>query len=292
MRTAQPEVRLPVAITVIIVHYRTEDHLTRCLDDLASRSDRPMQVVVVDSASLRQPDDWRARYSGVEWLNLTDNRGFAVAVNAGARIATGDVLLFLNPDARLEPGSLDALAAVMMERRDAGVVAPQLVSPQGSSQPSGGSFPTFSALVVQKFARLAGRQRLLPTDPVGSDPVLLDWVSATAMLCRRTAFDAVGGMDESLFLYYEDCDFCSRLQAKGWRSYLVPAARAVHESGASFGGDWRSRLAAFRSSEDRYFRKHRPRWESWALRLVRPIYDRFGLRRTLYHLSPSQIPDR
>jgi GT2 family glycosyltransferase len=110
------------------------------------------------------------------------------------------------------------------------------------------------------------------------------------MVCRRTAFEAIGGFDEQLFLYYEDSDLCLRLFRNGWHAYLVPAATAIHLGGASFGGDVRRQLRFFRASQDYYFRKHRPAWELVLLRGLRVLYDLFGVRTVLYPMNPGQPP--
>ena len=282
----------PLPVTTIIVHYRTEEHLVRCLDDLALRPDRPREVTVVDNASLRDPDHWRARYPHAHWVFLEENRGYAAGVNAGAGSATSAFLLLLNPDARPDPGSLRTLVAFMSAHDEAGAAASQLLSPDGAPQSSGGSFPTFRSLALEKLARIGKRKRRAPSDLPRSLPVAMDWVSATVMLCRRTAFEAVDGMDEGFFLYYEDCDFGLRLREKKWLSYVLPAARAVHYGGASFKGDQQLQLEAFHASEDRYFRMHRPRWEGFALRLLRPVYDGLKLRDPLYPKSSGKPASR
>lgn len=279
----------PLPVTTVIVHYATEEHLVSCLDDLASRPDRPREITVVDNASLKDPDHWRVCYPEVDWIFLEENNGYATGVNAGAGRATSAFLLLLNPDASPYPGSLRTLVDFMMAHHEAGAVAPQLFSADGAPQSPGGSFPTFRSLVLEKLARIGQRRKRASLDPPTLLPIAMDWVSATVMLCRRTALEAVDGMDEGFFLYYEDCDLGLRLRANRWLSYLVPAARAVHYGGASFQGDQRSQLNAFHASEDRYFRMHRPRWEGLALRFLRPVYDRLQLRDPLYP-KPSAKP--
>lgn len=277
-------------VSAIIVHYGTPDRLRDCLEDLASRPDAPSQVIVVDNGSLEARGHWREQFPGIDWVFLEANRGFAAGVNAGARRAFAEFLLFLNPDARLDSGALFRLSAFIATRANAGVVSPLLVSSTATPQPTGGEFPTLASLLARKLVRIVRRSG--PAHLVGSGTVVLDWVSATAMLCRRAAFDAVSGMDDEFFMYYEDCDFCFRLRMAGWRSYLCADARAVHEGGASFRGDQRRQVRVFRLGEDRYFRKHRPRWESQGLKLLRPLYDRLDLRENLYPRSKGRVPER
>jgi GT2 family glycosyltransferase len=80
------------------------------------------------------------------------------------------------------------------------------------------------------------------------------------MMVRRTAFDAVGGMDEQFFLYWEDADLCRRMAAAGWTTYYHPGASATHLTGQSSRQVPEASLVAFHESADRYYRKHGRRW--------------------------------
>jgi GT2 family glycosyltransferase len=56
----------------------------------------------------------------------------------------------------------------------------------------------------------------------------VDWVTGALLIVRRAAIQAVGLLDESYFLYWEDLDWCYRMRQAGWSVYHVPAARAIH----------------------------------------------------------------
>ena len=62
---------------------------------------------------------------------------------------------------------------------------------------------------------------------------MVEWVSGTAMLVRRTAFEEVGGFDEDYFMYVEDVDLCWRLRKAGWDVRYAPTAGVVHAIGGS-----------------------------------------------------------
>jgi GT2 family glycosyltransferase len=98
------------------------------------------------------------------------------------------------------------------------------------------------------------------------------WYTAACVLVRTMAFRGVGGFDEGFFMYYEDVDFCIRLQRAGWRLTLEPRAVVHHRGGLAAAG--RGADEAYRRSQLRFYRKHRPRWE---LRLMRQrLRRRFG----------------
>jgi GT2 family glycosyltransferase len=73
-----------------------------------------------------------------------------------------------------------------------------------------------------------------------------------------------------------------RLRRRGWLIELVPSATAVHVGGASFGQDTDVQRRAYRAGQDRYFRKHRSPLERLAIAILRPIYERLGVRNSLY----------
>lgn len=272
----------PPRVSAIVVHYRAEQYLGRCLDALARAGERvPLETIVVDNASLRDVAGWRERYPQIVWLVQASNRGFASAVNVGLGPATGTYVLIQNPDAWLLDGSLERLVQRLDEAPQVAAVTPQLIDDRGSPQPSGGDAPTLTRILAGKAA-LAARRVADTRTPTSTTAVQLDWASATALLCRRSALDDIGGMDEGFFLYYEDCDLGLRLRRRGWRIELMPLATAVHVGGASFASDAALQRRAYRAGQDRYFRKHRPPPERLALAILRPVYERLGVRNSLY----------
>jgi GT2 family glycosyltransferase len=69
-------------------------------------------------------------------------------------------------------------------------------------------------------------------------PRRVPWAIAALLLVRRTAWDAAGGFDEEQWMYAEDLDLGWRLRRAGWATRYVPAARVLHESGASTAKAW------------------------------------------------------
>jgi len=98
----------------------------------------------------------------------------------------------------------------------------------------------------------------------------VEWVSGSAVLIRRAAFEEVGGFDEGYFMYVEDVDLCTRLRAAGWTILFSPELEVVHETGVSSRA--RSRALAFEHSRSlyRFYLRHRSRgWRILLAPLVR-----------------------
>jgi GT2 family glycosyltransferase len=154
------------------------------------------------------------------------NLGFAGGANRGAQAACGELLVFLNPDARVLPGALTALAAALAEHPGAGIAGGGLVGEGGRWEPGAARFAPVRHLLLDTSAgRLGARLRRAPYD--------VDWVYGTFMAVKRDLFERLGGFDTRYFLYGEDMDLCFRAGRLGERTIHVPAARAVHLANVS-----------------------------------------------------------
>jgi N-acetylglucosaminyl-diphospho-decaprenol L-rhamnosyltransferase len=235
----------------------------------------PLEVIVVDNDSLTEPQRWENAYPQVRWLLRKQNQGFGTAANEGVRAAEAEFLLVLNSDAWPIDEALDQMVDFLDANPTVAVVNPQLLSPSGEPQPIlGDASPTLGRMLAARLSRVlpVARQRAVASDWTGTFD--LQWPSGAVMLCRRQAWEEIGGFDEGFFLYFEDCDFGLRLRRGGWRMVFLPAARAVHIGGVSFGADNSARLRAYRTAQERYFRKHRPVVEQILLRLLLQLEGR------------------
>lgn len=203
------------------------DHLRRALAGLRAQT-RPVDVVVVDNGS---GDDSvglvREEFPEVALLELRENVGFGPALNRAVAEHPGDPVILLNNDAEPEPAFFEALlgaldgegtqmvAGVLVQERD-----PQLIDSAG----------VVADRTLMGFDHLHGEP--LEAARTAADPL---GPSGGAALYRRAAFEAVGGFDERIFLYYEDLDLALRLAAGGGRCRLAPEARALHAYSASLG---------------------------------------------------------
>jgi N-acetylglucosaminyl-diphospho-decaprenol L-rhamnosyltransferase len=211
---------------VYIPHHNGSRLLARTLESLRAQS-RPLDVVVVDNGS---EDDSaalvRERFPEVALLELGENLGFGRALNRAARERPADPLILLNNDAECEPRFVEALLEALDERVQsvAGVLLqerrPELIDSAG----------VVADRTLMGFDYLHGE----PAEAARAAPDPLGPTGGAALL-RRGAFEALGGFDERIFLYYEDLDLALRMAAAGGRCRLAPAARAVHAYSASLG---------------------------------------------------------
>jgi GT2 family glycosyltransferase len=263
--TMHPEATLDrgnVSVSALVVNYHAYGELGACLTSLAQQH-TPLEVIVVDHETI----DERRRmleqqHPSVRWIPRAENPGFAAGVNLAARHATGRYLYLVNPDALVAPNTSTVLAAWLDEHVRVGVVGSKVLDPDGSIQASARRFPGASTAFGGRTSWLTRR---FPANPVTrrnllvgshvSAPIEVDWVSGASMMVRRRAFDAVGGMDEGFFLYWEDADLCKRLRDAGWTTAYHPGSTITHLCGRSSCNSARSTVAFHRSAY-RYFRKH------------------------------------
>lgn len=217
--------------TAVVVTYNSARWIDRCLGSLIG-----VPTIVVDNAS----DDAttaivRDRHPDVRLIARSRNGGFAVAVNEGSKAALTDDILLLNPDAIARPGSVVILDAYLRDHPKVGIVAPRLLNPDGTRQNNIRTFPTPLTMLARRsplgwtgLGRRILRNHFLHDS--GSDAARpIPATIGAAMLVRRAAIDDIGPMDERIFLYGEDWDWCYRVWAKGWEVHLEPAAVMEHE---------------------------------------------------------------
>jgi GT2 family glycosyltransferase len=211
---------------VYIPNFNGAGWIQRTLRSL-QRQSRPVDVVVVDNGSADGSVELvRSEFAEVTLVELGRNIGFGPALNLAVAEWPADPLILLNNDVECEPRFLEALldglgegvqsvAGVLVSERE-----PELIDSAGVVADE--TLMGFDYLHGEPLA--AARDAAAPLGPTGG-----------AALYRRDAFEAVGGFDERIFLYYEDLDLALRLAAGGARCRLAADARALHAYSASLG---------------------------------------------------------
>ena len=260
-------------IAVVVVSFETRTTLLDGLTALERNAGIAIETLVVDNASHDgSAEAVRARFPRVRVVANAQNVGFARACNQGVRETRAPLVLFLNPDATLEPGALAALASLLEARPRVGIAGPRTRSSNGDIQVSTG--PDLS--LASEW-----RQRRLVRGVVHRDPRALataearhavehepDWVSGACLLARREPFLAVGGFDEGFFLYEEDADLCRRVRAAGWQVLFTPTAEVRHARGLSMARAPQCAQLEYHRSHLRYYRKHCGLLQRAVLRLL------------------------
>ncbi len=247
--------------SVIIVSFNTCATLLRCLESIAGTA----PVCVVDNASSDGTQAAvRAHFPHVQLLALPTNRGFSVAVNAGARLVGGDCLLLLNPDTEVPPGGIAEMERGLLGRPHVAALGFRQVDASGAFQLAAGPYPSFLGEAMRRLVQRrldaghAWMGRLM--DRVLSRARPVAWVAGSSLLVRRVDFDRIGGFDEGFFLYFEDIDFCLRLQTQVGPIYYDPSVTILHHRGMSAATAPALARLAYRNSQLRFWEKHHGLW--------------------------------
>jgi N-acetylglucosaminyl-diphospho-decaprenol L-rhamnosyltransferase len=237
------------SVLVIIVNYKSAAltlQSVATLEHERAAQGLDLRVVVVEN----QSGDAEALRAGLAqragWVDLIlaeKNGGFAYGNNIGFRHAyeTGfvpDFFYLLNPDTRVYPGAITRLCEFMDANPEVGIAGSSLENDDGSDWPIAFRFPTLqsevdSAIGLGVVTRLLERWSVAKR--MGKTPEQVDWLPGASMLVRREAVEAIGGLDEEYFLYYEETDFCLKAKRAGFSCWYVPDSRVVHITGQSTG---------------------------------------------------------
>ena len=235
---APDHVKVRRRVSVVMVVYMTGESLEQSLA-CALADKRVDELVVVDNGSLPADAQLLAslaeRDRRVVLMSGQGNVGFARGANLGARRATGDVLVFLNPDAFLQPGCIDALTRAIEDRPVPCLVGGRVLNADRTEQRGArrGDITPISALL-----RLSHMARHVPAwkryevhweqDATPEGVAAIPTISGACFCMRREDFDAVQGFDEGYFLHVEDVDLCWRIRQAGGLVLFQPKAEVVH----------------------------------------------------------------
>jgi GT2 family glycosyltransferase len=224
-------------LSVIIVNYCTPDLTKKCVQSLREwKIANDDQICVVDNAS---PDNslvsLRAELDNIKVLDSGRNGGACYGINTGAREATCEYIMVINPDTYFIDDSIKLAFKVFKEQPDVGLIGLDLIYPDGRRQYSGRRFYSVIDILARRLP--IGRywplnkrvdRHLMLSDWERGASFNADWVMATGFIIRRNLFQHIGYMDESYFIYMEDVDLCARVWLSGSRVVCVPNARLVH----------------------------------------------------------------
>jgi N-acetylglucosaminyl-diphospho-decaprenol L-rhamnosyltransferase len=163
------------------------------------------------------------------------------------------------------PGALEVLTRTLDEHPRAALVAPLVLNPDRTVQPTKRSFPSLRHAALHGIVGLLwrgnpGTRAYTLADARFEEAQTVDWVAPVAIAIRREAFEAVGGFDESFFFFVEDVDLCRRLWDAGFEVWFEPHAEVTHVWGASWTQQPLRFLWIHQRSLYRYWRKHRRGW--------------------------------
>jgi len=225
---------VPIRLSIVVVTFNSRAAVSATLPALCGQLGPGDELVVVDNASSDgTPAAVRALAPGATLLESGSNAGFAGGAAAGARAATGDVLVFLNPDAAPAPGFLEAIRRPAADGRGWAAWMGLVTADGGRTVNTSGGVVHFTGIA---WAGEAGA----PAPRTDPRPREVAFLSGACLAIPREAWQRSGGFDEAFFMYQEDVDLSLRLRLAGGRLGIEPAAVVDHHYAFAKGPEkWR-----------------------------------------------------
>ncbi|HTH99449.1 MAG TPA: class I SAM-dependent methyltransferase [Acidisoma sp.] len=264
-RLSFPVVEQPDISAVIVVW--NSAHLTlRCLRALQAAEGPSLEIIIFDNGSSDETGALLDRTDGIRVIRSKDNLGFLLGSNRGAELATGRAILLLNSDAFVRPDTLAVALNTLESAPDIGAVGARLLLPSGRLQEAGSIiWSDGSCLGYARGAEAEAFEGMFRRE--------VDYCSGAFLLTPRALWTKLGGLEEAFApAYYEETDFCMRMQEAGYRIIYEPAAVVDHfefgseaKSGESTAAMVRNQ-ALFKSRHEAVLqRKHLPPHEDHIL---------------------------
>lgn len=228
-----------VELSVVIVAWNARRYLELCLESLAKDPPRrSMEVLVIDNASADDTIEMvEGKFPWVKLIKSKENLGFSKGNNVAIRRCEGRYIALVNPDVIVFPGCLDALADFLDQNPKVGNVGPRVFNPDMTMQSTCRRFPT----LWNNFCSATHLEGLFKGRPFFAGEhmfyfqhdrtLAVDVIVGCFSMIRRETFDEVGLLDEDLFMYGDDVDWCHRARNAGWQVVFYPGARAIHDRG-------------------------------------------------------------
>jgi N-acetylglucosaminyl-diphospho-decaprenol L-rhamnosyltransferase len=254
-----------INLQIVIVNYRVTDLTMQCLRSLPSEvaSVCGCRVAICENGTgpeaASQLQECLQDHGWGEWAYLREvypNRGFTGGNNvilAEAMVSPQPprYFLLLNADTIVLPGAIRTLVEFMDTHPQVGVAGSRIENPDGTRQCSPFRFQNClteldRGLKLGLVSRLLSRWKANPPEP--KTPARADWVSGASIIVRREVFEQIGLLDEGLYTYFDDIDFCLNAWRSGWQVWYVPQSRVLHLGGQSTGIGQRNAPPARRPS--------------------------------------------
>lgn len=240
-------------VSIIIVSWNCVNDLRNCLLSINSETrELEYEVIVFDNASSDgTPDMVEREFPAVRLVRSPRNLGFAQANNRAANLATGEYLLFLNPDTVIVDNALDKMIQFAESGPDAHVFGCRVLNANRKEQPVGYRLPTLKSYFLEYYLRLPSG-----VQPILSHPTQVDGLFGMFILMKAGTWQQVGGFDEEFFIYSEEVDWFARAKRQGIKALVNPDATIIHLGGRSTSQVSERMYVQLHLSRFRYVKKH------------------------------------
>jgi hypothetical protein len=224
-------------VSIITVNYN-QAGVTRALLDSIRRQHWPtVEVIVVDNGSVADPiPALTAEYPEVRGIRSDRNLGFAGGNQLGVDVARGEYLFLLNNDTEVTPDCLEALVRFCEQHPGVGAVSPLLCYFPAPDY-AGSDLIQYAGMT--RVSDLTGRNHtvgaLQPDRGQFKTATRTAYAHGAALFFPRATLERAGFLAHDFFLYYEELDWCERIQRAGLELWVLPTVRVYHKESFTTG---------------------------------------------------------
>jgi GT2 family glycosyltransferase/organic radical activating enzyme len=225
------------------------------------------EIILIDNNSEKKLNSEIIAELNVEYIENSENLGFAKAVNQGIKIGSeAEYILLLNSDVLIKNRSITKIISVLDKNKEIGICGPKFLYPDGDYQISAGFLLNlrrllFSLTALYKifpFGHYLNKGKIFKKNIISAQEV--DWLSGGCLLIKNEVIKKIGLLDENYFFGFEDIDFCLCAKSAGYKIIYYPEAEVVHYHALSSGGLkslWRIRKD--KEGIEYFFKKNYPK---------------------------------
>ncbi|MFO0357803.1 MAG: glycosyltransferase family 2 protein [Sphingobacteriaceae bacterium] len=220
-----------IMVSIITINYNQNKVTCELLESLKNTTYKNIEVIVVDNNSNTDPVIIKEKYPFIKLIKSDTNLGYAGGNNLGLKYAHGEYIIFINNDVEVEPNFIEPLLAFSASSINIGAVSPKIKYFENKS-------------IIQYAGTQPVNPFTLRNKHIGSgyvDNGQYDTIKKTAyahgacMMVAKMVIDHIGVMDEQFFLYYEEQDWCERMNKYGYVNYMVPNSQVYHKESITTG---------------------------------------------------------
>lgn len=284
-------------VSVIIVTYNSAQVIIACIDSIINNSqDVEVEILIIDNGSTDSTREIITHhYPNIILISGHGNPGFAAGNNIGLQAAQGRHFLILNPDTEVSSGALRTLTDYADLHPKAGMIAPNLVNPDGTLQHSTFRFPNLAQAFFGFFEKLVPIDSTLngryPPEAYEKERCV-EHILGAAIFVQRVLWNQIGGMDENYQLYFEETDWCYRARKQEWNLHYLPSAKIMHRGAHSTISNPERNSVLFAQSQSRFYRSNLGIFSYLMLKLITIIGLEYWVIRTVFATLKGKItPD-
>lgn len=279
-------------VSIIIVNYNTKKIIENCIQSIYDKTTGiDFEIIVVDNASRDGSQQMMAeKFQDVKLIELNENIGFGRANNNAIEFATGRNILFLNPDTKLINNAIKVLSDYLDNSPKSGACGGNLLDENlKPAQSFRLIYPSLFFEVNEMLMKipeklLFGKSREYN---YSNKYKSVAYITGADLMIKKTVIDKVGFFNPLFFMYFEETDFCNRINKLGYKIISIPEAKIQHLEGKSFGNHKvnADRINQYETSRKKYYSLHYSKSYSKVVNMIylANILLRISLQRLLKH---------